>query len=349
MRIEATWRMPEDETGSEAGPGEGLAGLVLSERRPIVCHRYGDLPRASRTDFAENAVLGLPLFWQDDLVGFFGIGARPPRRFDERDIEALSVFGRAAVHAINNARLLETAHKAAVLEERQRLARDLHDSVTQLLSSATLIAQSVASAYARDAEEGQRRIARVVEVNRTALAEMRALLKELDSTVPPASHPCAVQDLPVPGFLRVGSQGLARVLAEEVAAIGRDGLRTVVREHCFPRLPPATEVSLLRICQEALSNATKHASARAIEVELAGGEGCAWLRVRDDGAGFDTTARPRHLATRLAGSHSGGRGLATMRERASALGGEVRLRSAPGAGTLVEVVLPVESAARTCA
>jgi GAF domain-containing protein len=104
IRTEAIFRMPEEELGSEMPPGVGLAGLVLLARAPVVLERYAMVPHPMRTELPENAVVGLPLFWRDRLVGVFGLGARPPRRFGPQDVETLALFGRHATIAIENAR-----------------------------------------------------------------------------------------------------------------------------------------------------------------------------------------------------------------------------------------------------
>ena len=81
VRTEAAYRMPPDELGAEMAPGEGLAGLVLETHRPVVLDRYGDVQRPTQPDLAEHAVMGMPIFGQNAMIGFFGIGAEPPRRF----------------------------------------------------------------------------------------------------------------------------------------------------------------------------------------------------------------------------------------------------------------------------
>jgi signal transduction histidine kinase len=345
LRIEAAWRMPEGEVGSEFLPGQGLAGQVLLTRQPVLCPRYAELVPDAQPALRENPVLGLPLFWRDRLVGFFGIGARPPRRFDQEDVETLSLFGGPAAMAIELAlqhRRAQTQSRElqqrAVQEERARLARDLHDSVTQLLSSATLIAQSVAPAYARDPEEGTRRIARVVEVNRAALAEMRALLRELAPSAPElAVRSGQSGEMPIPGFVRVRTEGLAAVLAGDLEALSRDGIAAHFVDRAVPRLTGAVAETLYRISQEALANAVKHARARCVEVRLELERGECLLTIQDDGEGFDPR-EPRPEPGR-------GLGLPSMRERAARLGGSLQLESRPGHGTCLAVRIPLEGGA----
>ncbi len=504
LRIEAAHQMPEGEVGTDVVPGQGLAGRVLIERRPVVLNRYGEVGQPTQHRLMENAVIGLPIFWREQLVGFFGIGARPPRRFDSGDVESLEIFARhaaigieiarrlrreqsrterlellarvgrtiaggleldellknaassihsllgypavaiplldpndaqtlvlsvvagsvqtrlagehrlpiwkgimgaevqegrtqlvndveadprylpipgargiraelavpirlgaqilgvlnvesgepftaedallleiAADHlavAIKNARLFEQAQQLAVLEVRQRLARDLHDSVTQMLASATMIAQSVPPAFKRDPEEGERRLERMIQLNRSALAEMRALLKELRPASTTAVSPFSSAELPMPGILRVRRDGLASVLPEELAPLENDGFICKLRLLDYQRLAPEREELLYRIFQEALSNVVKHSGARHFEVSLTTHDGWTTMRIEDDGRGIHSSQSP---ATTQAGTtQNGGMGLSTMRERAEALGGKLRLSSPKGSGTVLEVVVP---------
>lgn len=332
IRTQAAYRMPPGELGSEMGPGEGLAGQVLLTRKPVVLERYGEVQNALLPELAENAVLGVPIFWGQTLVGFFGIGAKPPRRFDQRDVDILSLFARHVAIAIENAKLFDQARRLAVLEERQRLARDLHDSVTQMLFSATLIAQAVPQAYRRDPQEGERRLARLLELNRAALGEMRALLRELR----PSEEGVEINtgEFPLPTVFRVRRDGLLPVLDEILQEVERDGLETRREGSGYHRQSPDLEETLFRVIQEGLHNVSKHARARCVEVVLRCRQGCVHLRVADDGIGFDARQVLRRPAP------ESGIGVVSMRERVRALGGTFRLESAPGLGTRIEVTLP---------
>lgn len=497
IRTEAVYRMPPGELGSEMAPGVGLAGQVLLSRKPVVLGRYGEVPNALLPELSENAVLGVPIFWGQKLIGFFGIGAPPPRQFDGRDVEILSLFARhaaiaienaqryrrekeraerlgllaqvarvlsagldledllqdaadathellgyanvaipildrddpsmlviralggsykevldgehnlpisqgimgAAVRerrtllvndvekdpryvptpgaqqiraelavpillagkvlgvvnvessgsftqedsasleiiadhlavAIQNARLFEQAQRLAVLEERQRLARDLHDSVTQMLFSATLIAQAVPQAYRRDPDEGERRLARLLELNRSALGEMRALLRELR----PAQEKIQLisGEFPLPTVFRVRRDGILPVLEEILLESERDGLEVRRNWDAYRRQTPDLEETLFRVAQEALHNISKHAQAKTVRVTLRPLKGQVELVVVDDGVGFDA----REVLQRP--PSEGGIGVVSMRERVRTLGGSFRLESAPGLGTRIGVTL----------
>jgi signal transduction histidine kinase len=493
IRTEAVCRMPPREVGAEVGPGVGLAGAVLESGQPIILERYDQLNTMTLPELAANAVIGMPIVIRGRLVGFFGIGARPPRRFDARDLGTLKLFGRHAaiaidnamryqrerarnermaliarvsrlvslqmeptelvataaqvIHeqlgypnvvipllednelvyrahagayrevfreeyrlhisqgiagaaartrlvqicndvrkdpryvppprpidvltelsvpivlghevfgviniegrkpfededvssiqviadhlavAIKNAGLFDESREAAVMRERARLARDLHDSVTQVLSSISMISQSLVSAWQRDAKEGERRAHRLEELSRLAFAEMRALLRELR----PPSEELGTAPAGLGSREEVSSYGLRRalqrllaVLAPETPHITLDfsGYRYQALEH---------EEALYRICQEAVANALRHSGAKNLFIQAQALEN-GWVRVevRDDGCGFDLNALP-------AARENGGLGSHTMCERADALGGKTTVDSAPGKGTRVVIELP---------
>jgi signal transduction histidine kinase len=218
-------------------------------------------------------------------------------------------------------RVAHQGQQMAIFEERQRIARDLHDSVTQLLFTMTLIAQTTASAWQRDPEEGKRRTDRLVDLSQTALSEMRALLAELR---PPAPQPT--------GRELLERQGLVAALQAYLTATQDEATPVLLTTTQYRPTPFATEHTLYRIAQEAVANARKHAQAAQITVTLSTARrGKTRLRVQDDGIGFDTSVPP---SPRLDGS---GMGLSTMQERVSQRRGSLKITSQPGKGTLIEV------------
>jgi len=238
--------------------------------------------------------------------------------------------------AVRSAERHERAQQLAVLEERQRLARDLHDSVTQLLFSVTLVAQSIAPAWRRDAREGEGRVQRLLELTQSALREMRALLGELrpnESVLELVSAESALV-----GISRIRREGLPGALRRHAADIGGDGLAVEVDDAGYEAQPLEREEVLYRIAQEALTNVAKHARARSARVVLAAHDDAVTLSVSDAGRGFDAVqARARAWS----GPQSErGFGLVSMRERVEALRGVFRIVSAPGRGTTVSVELP---------
>jgi PAS domain S-box-containing protein len=200
------------------------------------------------------------------------------------------------------------AGELAAGEERAHLARELHDSVTQALFSMTLVSRSVEMLLGTDPDAARSHLEQLRELQREALAEMRALIFELR-----------------PGNLE--SDGLVRALKTHTAALqGRLGLPVVVESDLEERLPLAAEEVLYRIAQEALHNVVKHAAARQVRVDVRPLDGGVRLRVEDDGKGFEPATVP-----------DGHLGLAGMRARAERVGATFSCESQPGAGTTIEV------------
>lgn len=208
----------------------------------------------------------------------------------------------------------QTAELAAS-EERAHLARELHDSVTQSLFSMTLQSRSLELLMERDPSQVPAKLAELRELQRDALAEMRALIFEL--------RPGHVQE-----------QGLAAALRTHAAGLSaRIGLPIVVDADLSDRRPSLdVEEALYRIGQEALHNVVKHAGARQVRVEVGRRGDAARVRVEDDGRGFDPDAVP-----------DGHLGLAGMRARAELLGGQFSVVSDIGRGTVVEAVIPEDA------
>ena len=211
--------------------------------------------------------------------------------------------------------LRRQAGELAAGEERAHLARELHDSVTQALFSMTLVSRSVELLLERDPEAARQQLGQLRDLQREALAEMRALIFELR-----------------PGNLE--QDGLVRAVKTHSAALqGRIGLSILVESDLEERLPLAVEETLYRVAQEALHNIVKHAAAKQVRLEIrrARGGGVA-LRVIDDGKGFDPATVP-----------DGHLGLAGMRARAERIGGRFTCTSRPGHGTKVEISLSAEA------
>jgi signal transduction histidine kinase len=261
----------------------------------------------------------VPLDTQGRSVGTLNVYLSAGRTLDEDDLGFLTAAADLAAVAVENARLVGQAEANAGLMERQRLARELHDSVSQALFSMTLHARAaerhlVAAGLDPDgAAAGE--VARLRELTQGALAEMRALIFELR-----------------PGAL--AEEGLSAALAKQAAALSaREQVRVEVDapSERVP-LPPDVEEHVYRLALEALNNAVKHAQPRSlrIRISLTDGSRDLTVTVTDDGAGFDpAVSRPGHL------------GLRTMRERAAAVGGRLDVESAPGSGTRVTVTVPL--------
>lgn len=266
-----------------------------------------------------RAAVHVPLSWRDHVFGI--LGAHLPPRADppsETDLAFYTALADQAAVAVMNARLAAQASQVAASLERTRLARELHDSVSQALFSTTLQARaaqrSMAATGLGDDSPLGRSVVRLVELTRGALAEMRALILELR-----------------PGAL--GEEGLVSALRKQAAALSSREQVAITVEGPDERLAidPEVEEHLYRIMSEALHNVVKHAQAETATVVIAPAPGTLEVTVSDHGAGFDTTKE-----------HRGHLGLSTMGERAEAIGAKLAVISAPGAGTTVRVSVPLD-------
>jgi signal transduction histidine kinase len=261
-----------------------------------------------------RSFLGVPIAFKGDVIGAFYLTDKTTGPvFTEADEEMVGVLAAHAAVLMEHARLYEQSRELSVLDERNRLARELHDATTQTLFSLRLAMETAASLVATDPARAAAELDTARDLVDATFAELRALVFELR---PPA----------------LDSDGLVTTLRKHLDVAGRaHGLRVALHTTGEERLSPAVERELFRIVQEAVTNVLRHARATTLEVELAFEPGSVVVTVRDDGVGFDPDARSIR-SRRL--------GLTSMRERARALGGSLTLQSAPGAGTTVRVEVP---------
>jgi signal transduction histidine kinase len=263
-----------------------------------------------------RTILSVPMKTRQRTVGVLSVYNKAGEGgFTDRDAELATFFANQAAAAIENARLYEQTREYAVVEERNRLARDLHDSVTQSLFSVSLLSEAALNLLDRDPAKARERLERANELAQGALAEMRALIFQL--------RPMTLQE-----------EGLLSALKKHVNAMhSRD--RRSVELHvsgAVRRLPARVEDAAFRIVQESLNNVVKHAHATHTQVQLDFEATCLRLSTTDDGVGFDPSA-PRPTNTL---------GMSGMRERAEAIGGRLLVDSAPGRGTRITAELPVD-------
>jgi signal transduction histidine kinase len=231
---------------------------------------------------------------------------------DTAEVAFLEAIADQTAVAIENARLFEQAQYAAVGEERQRLSRELHDSVSQALYGISLGAQTARGLLARDATKAGEAVDYVLSLAEAGMAEMRALIFEL--------RPDAL-----------AAEGLVSALAKQAASTRTRHAMTVELEFGEePDIPLAWKETLYRITQEALHNIVKHANASAVQLALHLQEKQLVLTVADNGRGFE-----------VADDYPGHLGLKSMRERARRYGGDAEIESAPGAGCTIRVTLPL--------
>lgn len=327
VRIEAVYKMPPQEFGSTARPGEGLAGRVYRDRKPVLIERYGELLTPLLEDMDNDGVLGMPIMWRGDIIGTFGIGADPPKRFGENDIRMLEVFARHAAIAIHNARSYERDKNYVALKERQRLARELHDNVSQLIFSLTLIAQSISAGFDKGKAEGETRISRLLEIATLAQEEMKALLAELKTPNDKEGSLAA--------YAR--RNGLAQALRRHRDLTAPEQTAILIDiDHEEALNADATE-TLLRIAQEAMANAFRHGKAAHIAISLkrTGGADVSDLqfRIDDDGRGLPEKRETRPVSTQI--------GVSSMHARAAKIGGKVTVENRSQGGVRVEVRFPL--------
>ncbi len=253
-------------------------------------------------------VICVPLMAKRELVGAFTLGAYQKKEITPEVLSLVGAIGQQIGVAVENAHLYQQAETAAATAERTRLARELHDAVTQTLFSAGLIAEVLPDLWQKDEMEGRRRLNELRQLTRGALAEMRTLLVEL--------RPNALAQIPL--------ADLVRQLCESL--VGRARLPIEVSVEGERKLPPDVQIGLYRITQESLNNVAKHSKATQAVVTLRLKD-TVRLSIADDGCGFDAEhVPPDHL------------GLKIMRERAEAIGAKLTIHSEPGEGTQVAVI-----------
>jgi PAS domain S-box-containing protein len=301
--------------------GEGPVGEAVAHRRPVA---VPDLPKGVReisdrldplkrtllerliTHF--GALIAVPLVVKADVYGGLVVYYQQPREFSAEETAVTVALGDQAALAIENARLRQHLQEAAAAAERNRLARDLHDSVAQSLFSVNLIAGVLPRLWKGAPEEARRRVEELRDIARGALAEMRTLLLEL--------RPAALLEMELGDLLQQ--------LADSTAGRGR--LPVEVAVNGAGTVPGDVKIALYRIAQEAVNNATKHARANRCAVVVDRSSNRVRLTIRDDGRGFD----PTHVSQTQ-------HGLSIMRERAATIGAALTVKSDVGRGTTVEV------------
>lgn len=306
--------------------GQGVVGRAVESRAPVVVHdmldffkdNYNMPPdearrvQITRLAHSYGAILAVPLVIKDQVYGGITLYYPRPRRFTSDDVDLARTFGDQAALALENARLRSQAQETAVAAERSRLARDLHDSVTQTLFSASLIAEVLPKLWERNQEEGRRRLEELRQLARGALAEMRTLLLELRPAALVEAELC----------------DLIKQLTEAVAGRARVPVQLSIEGHRenHRQLPADAQLAFYRIVQEALNNIVRHAHATKAEVRVTFTEKRLELEVGDNGQGFDPAlVQAEHL------------GLGIMRERAEAVGATLTVCSTPGKGTRIKM------------
>lgn len=298
--------------------------VLVDTRRPLIINDIANDPLIKHHGWLiRNGVkmlLIVPLLLGKETIGFLGIRSTEPRRFTPEQIELAQALAQQATLAVQLTRLAEQGRQSAVLEERNRMAREIHDTLAQAFTG-ILLQVGVAKRIAKQQpEEAWSLIDRVGELAHEGLAEARRSVWAL-----------------CPEALEYSD--LASALARSVEQMtSSSDLRAQVCIQGVPRaLPPEVGLNLLRIGQEALTNALRHAQAQEIRIELTFEAQQVWLLVQDDGQGFDSHWQ----------NDSGGFGLIGMRQRADRISGQLTIASQPGRGTEVVVQVPIAKTAVT--
>jgi signal transduction histidine kinase len=295
----------------------GVLGAMVESREPYRTRDIHDHPSfrgwwpAGHPDM--RSFLGVPIVGPDGVIGAFYLTEKlDAADFTGEDEELIRLLAAHAAIAITNARLYEQSRELSVVAERNRLALDLHDAVSQKLFALVLAAEAAGTLLERDAAAAGVQVRKLRGLAQEALEELRSLVFEL--------RPPDLEKDGLCGALRKHVEVLRRLQQREIELELDDDLPP----------EPTRDREVLRIAQEALQNALRHADAEHVTVRLSDGAGRLVLEVRDDGAGFDPAA-PGLRSRRL--------GLTSMEERARAIGGELEIDSAPGEGATVRLVV----------
>jgi signal transduction histidine kinase len=301
---------------AEMGPlprTHGLLGAMLESPEP---YRAPDIRADPRfrgwwpsAHPEMRSFLGVPIVSPSGIVGAFYLTDKlGAAEFSDQDQRLIEMLAAHAGIAIEKARLYERSRELSVIEERNRLARELHDSVTQKLFGIVLTAEAAGTLLDDDTERARGQLQRLQELAGEAMEELRSLIFELR-----------------PGSLE--GEGLATTLRKHVDVLRRvHGREIELHVAGAPKLAPAVEAEAFRIAQEALHNALRHSQAQRLELSLRAREGGVTLIVADDGVGFDPED-PGLRSRRL--------GLTSMQERARALGATLTIDSRAGEGTTI--------------
>jgi ligand-binding sensor domain-containing protein/signal transduction histidine kinase len=319
LTIEASHGLPAELAGIEAIPcTASRAEEVIATGQPLIVPDLSQDGPAGDPDAARWRQAGLEHYRSflavpmtiagrtDHCLGFY---FAEPHATSGEELDLAIALAEQATLAIENARLYAQAQELAAVQERQRLARDLHDAVSQTLFSASLIAEALPGIWESSPEEGEALLGKLRQLSRGALAEMRTLLMEL--------RPAALTEASLKDLLNQLGQ----------AVTGREGVPVSVDVDEPLELPAEVHLAIYRVAQEALNNVIKHAQANQVDVALRGGAAGVVLTIRDDGRGFDA-----------AGVSADHLGLNIMRERAAAIDARLAIESEPGHGTDVTLI-----------
>ncbi len=260
-----------------------------------------------------RAYVGAPIRLADEIIGFINLYSDIIDYYHTQDGAQLDIFSRQAAVAMRNARLYQKTRELATIQERTRLARDLHDAVTQTLFTSTMMADSALRQWENKPDKAYQLLKQVHQLTTGALAEMRVLLLELRPNT----------------LVNVSLDQLLQQYALSLQARGQ--MKVDLTMDPVPILAPDVKIALYRIVQEALNNITKHAGASEVEITIENLQDRLVLTVEDNGRGFDLAqVAPISL------------GLSRMRERTEGIGAALSVESKIGAGTTIQITWPIQ-------
>ncbi len=315
---------------------QGLAGWVARTGRPAIVNDLRNDPRFlaevdASSGFSTRAALCVPLLVRGQVIGVLEVlNKQDGASYTTNDLALLTTLAGQAAVALDNARLFRSLREeherllAAEEEVRKNLARDLHDGPAQDLAAISMGLEITRRLLTLDLPRARQELEGVENLARRATRQIRTLQFEL--------RPLALETRGVRAALETYIQQLSQGSATHYALLA---------EGCKGRLPTPMEQATFSIVQEALGNTRKHGKATQVEVQMHERDTAWTIQVRDNGQGFDVTNVLKNYESR------GSLGLLNMRERATAIGGQLTIDSAPGQGTLVTLHIPCDPAPDT--
>ncbi len=301
---------------------ESIVGWVAQTGEPILANDVSEDPRYRAVEALRDtkSELAVPVKISNNVIGVLDIESTDVDAFGEADLYTAQTLADQLAVAIENARLYDETRQMAVMEERNRMAREIHDTLAQGFSGIILQLEAAEQALGSDVPGLQRHLNQARNLARKSLAEARRSVWNL--------RPQALEQKPLSDAIKQEvdkfSQGTGVRVTFNVSGEKRD-------------LPPEVEAGILRIFQESMTNVRKHAKATEVEVNLRFDDSAAELIVRDNGVGFKPKVTPDGDERKKSDTF----GLISMRERARGLGGTFEVQSQTGKGTLVKIVIPM--------
>jgi two-component system sensor histidine kinase DevS len=297
--------------------GEGMVGQAAQTKQPVVSNaleKDGRVTRLAVVKAGFRQIVCIPLTAHADLIGVMTIATRSRKSISRNELDLLVSIATVAGTAIENARLHSNVRRMTILEERERIGMDLHDGIIQSIYGVGLALENVRAVLHEDPESADKRLQKGMEdLNRT-IRDIRNYILDLR-----------------PRQLRGESliEGLGRLVSEFRQNTKIEVILAGPKEP-LADLPPVNAMALFHICQEALANIAKHASASKVSIDLWSTSDRALLEIQDNGQGFDLDKANKTV----------GHGLANMQTRVANVGGDLDIITAPGEGTTILAWVP---------